>query len=208
MCQPALPAPPAPPGPEATEWNPGQRQRWTPEFTAHGFIGVNRFGGAAGGDAAIGFRHLDRFNSESPFSELDWAAIFVAPAVPLLLVPSGVWVGNEIGADLVVHGIGGLGPSHPETSHLLFGLRPILRVTTDEGRFRFPAVLGVLPEVGMGLVKDGGPELFLGFHPFTIGYLVVPHLAIDLDPVASLFVSVDTARVQGVVGMNLGLVVR
>jgi hypothetical protein len=113
-----------------------------------------------------------------------------------------------MGADLVVHGMAGFGRSHPETSRLFFGLRPIMRITTEEGRFRFPAILGILPELGMGVTKRGDAEFFLSVHPFTISYLVAPHLAIELDPVESLFVSLDSAHLQGVFGVNLGLVAR
>src|SRR5262249_15909815 len=112
-------------------------------------------------------------------------------------------------ADLVVHGMAGFGASPLQTSRLFFGLKPIMRITTEEGRFRFPAIFGaILPELGMGVAKDEGAEFFLSAHQFPISYLAAPHLAIELDQVESLFVSLRSAHLQGVVGINLGLVAR
>lgn len=94
-------------------------------------------------------RRASRYEKGGDLPEVEatrWCVPVLCLGLGLLVAPAGLFLGNELGADLRVVAADDL---------LRAGLRPVLRYAS--GAFRTPSIVGVLaPEVGVVNVPSAG----------------------------------------------------
>jgi hypothetical protein len=188
------------PGPRPAPSEARPPRQWQLEFALSGGGGllVPR-GYIYGGGPSLSVRHLGEFDASPMVPTNDPGGVLIGVfTAGITAVPQGIWLGNERGFELRAR-LFASGPwgTSPEP-RVALGLAPSFRITRKASRLRYPAVIScVLPELGAGFAQGRAGEVLLGWHPFTMGFLLSEHVALELEPTWQLAVPVDEKPVRG-----------
>lgn len=204
----------------ATEEASGQdtsfdQSRWfAPWQFETSLVGTLGFGGNAlsyGGGLGMSLRHVSEFNDRPLVSiHEDGGVLLAILSMGITAVPRGIWMGNEWGFDLRARYLQTTPlRSGTELQRLALGIAPSFRISRKDRRLRFPAVLpSFVPEIGVGLVPERAPEILIQFHPFSLGFLLSRHVALELEWTAMLVAPTDQNKAEAWVLQTLSLQLR
>jgi hypothetical protein len=171
---------------------------WQFELSASGLGGFGAKGFIYGGGIGLSLRHRSEFNA-APIVRLseDFGVVFAILSMGITAAPKGIWLGNERGFDLRARYLPSRSKDASIQQRITLGIAPSFRITRSSSRLRFPAVLpSFIPEVGVGLVQDRAPEVLVTFHPFSMGFLLSDHVALELEASAMIAVPTDKSAAQ------------
>jgi hypothetical protein len=165
-------------------------------FTGTGGIGTKQF--MYGGGLGVSLRHVSEFNAR-PIVSLneDFGAVIAIMTMGITAAPRGMWMGNEWGFDIRARLLESRGKNSPPEQRLALGIAPSFRITRAGSRLRFPAFLPTfVPEMGIGLVQGRAPEVIVNFHPFSMGFLISDHVALEIEASAMLAIPTDQNKTE------------
>ena len=171
---------------------------WQFEVVATGVGGFSGRGGIYGGGLGLGLRHVREFNARPIVGvHEDFGVLLAVLTMGISAAPQGMWMGNEWGFEARARWLQIDKRDMPPEQRLMFGISPSFRITRAGSRLRFPAVLPTfVPELGVSLSSRYRPEMLLEFHPFTMGFLLTPHVTLELESTAMFLIPSDNRQVE------------
>lgn len=131
-----------------------------------------------------------------------WCAPIACLGLGLIVAPTGVVLGNEIGAEL--RGVYGAETREGDGSLARISVRPVFRYA--RGALRTQSFVGfLLPELGAQLREGEGPAFAMAWSIYPIDWRVDGPLALSLDPLRVGALIAPESGVSVDVGGELGL---
>ncbi len=181
-----------------------------PTLVADGRAGAERAIIDGGGVVSVGFRRRLEFEKGNPD---DVPTFLAVPTLGLaLLPPSGVY-GTEMGLDLRLEGRA----SGPGSVRWIVAIDPIFRVSPQDSRFRFPALVQMVsPTIGVIFDQPSETDAFVGSKTriyvaprlIPIDILLQEDIGLEIDSYFPLTIDPKDASVSFGAALSLKLLLR